>query len=257
MIGSGNMATFLALRLKEAGHPILQIISPQIQHAQTLADQVQAAATTDISQIRSDAEVVILAVPDDTLRQLADSLKLPHQTVIHTAGSVPASVLSGVSQKHACIWSIYSIQKEKTPTHRNIPMVVSSQDAKTLELAQNLAKDISDVVYMLDDTQKSWAHLGAVIANNFSNHLMVVCEQLMQDHHIPFELFRPIIQDTVEKLSQRSPKTLQSGPAIRGDEQTIKAQMDMLAAYPMFARLYEMLSRSIQEIHHTHQTPSS
>lgn len=257
MIGSGNMATFLALRLKEAGHPILQIISPQIQHAQTLADQVQAAATTDISQIRSDAEVVILAVPDDTLRQLADSLKLPHQTVIHTAGSVPASVLSGVSQKHACIWSIYSIQKEKIPTHRNIPMVVSSQDAKTLELAQNLAKDISDVVYMLDDTQKSWAHLGAVIVNNFSNHLMVVCEQLMQDHHIPFELFRPIIQDTVEKLSQRSPKTLQSGPAIRGDEQTIKAQMDMLAAYPMFARLYEMLSRSIQEIHHTHPTPSS
>lgn len=257
MIGSGNMATFLALRLKEAGHPILQIISPQIQHAQTLANQVQAAATTDISQIRSDAEVVILAVPDDTLRQLADSLKLPHQTVIHTAGSVPASVLSGVSQKHACIWSIYSIQKEKTPTHRNIPMVVSSQETKTLELAQNLAKDISDVVYMLDDTQKSWAHLGAVIANNFSNHLMVVCEQLMQDHHIPFELFRPIIQDTVEKLSQRSPKTLQSGPAIRGDEQTIKAQMDMLAAYPMFARLYEMLSRSIQQIHHTHPTPSS
>lgn len=251
------MATFLALRLKEAGHPILQIISPQIQHAQTLADQVQAAATTDISQISSDAEVLIIAVPDDTLRKLADSLKLPHQTVIHTAGSVPASVLSGVSQKHACIWSIYSIQKEKIPTHRNIPMVVSSQDAKTLELAQNLAKDISDVVYMLDDTQKSWAHLGAVIANNFSNHLMVVCEQLMQDHHIPFELFRPIIQDTVEKLSQRSPKTLQSGPAIRGDEQTIKAQMDMLAAYPMFARLYEMLSRSIQEIHHTHQTPSS
>ena len=257
MIGSGNMATFLALRLKEAGHPILQIISPHIQHAQSLADQVQAAATTDISQIRSDAEAVILAVPDDTLRQLADSLKLPHQTVIHTAGSVPASVLSGVSQQHACIWSIYSIQKEKIPTHRNIPMVVSSQDAKTLELAQNLAKDISDVVYMLDDTQKSWAHLGAVIVNNFSNHLMVVCEQLMQDHHIPFEIFRPIIQDTVEKLSQRSPKTLQSGPAIRGDEQTIKAQMDMLAAYPMFARLYEMLSRSIQEIHHTHQTPSS
>ncbi|HAD33579.1 MAG TPA: DUF2520 domain-containing protein, partial [Chitinophagaceae bacterium] len=46
------MATFLALRLKEAGHCILQIISPQIRHAQTLADQVQAAATTDISEIR-------------------------------------------------------------------------------------------------------------------------------------------------------------------------------------------------------------
>ena len=170
---------------------------------------------------------------------------------------MPASILSGVSEKYACIWSIYSIQKEKIPAHRNIPMVVSSQGAKTLELAQTLAKDISDVVYMLDDAQKSWAHLGAVIANNFSNHLMVVCEQLMQDHHIPFELFRPIIQDTVEKLSHRSPKTLQSGPAIRGDEQTINAQMQMLSDYPMFARLYEMLSRSIQEIHHTHPTTRS
>ena len=257
MIGSGNMATFLALRLKEAGHTILQIISPHILHAQTLADQVHADATTDISQIRSDAEVVILAVPDDTLRQLAQSLKLPNQIVIHTAGSVPASILSGVSEKYACIWSIYSIQKEKIPVHRNIPMVVSSQEAKTLELAQTLAKDISDVVYMLDDAQKSWAHLGAVIANNFSNHLMVVCEHLMQDHHIPFELFRPIIQDTVEKLSHRSPKTLQSGPAIRGDEQTINAQMQMLSDYPMFARLYEILSRSIQEIHHTHTTTRS
>lgn len=245
------MATFLALRLKEAGHAILQIISPQFQHAQTLADEVQADAATNMAEIRSDAEVVILAVPDDTLRLLVQSLKLPNQLVIHTAGSVPASVLSGVSEKYACIWSIYSIQKEKIPSHRNIPMVVSSQEAKTLEIAQTLAKDISDVVYLLDDAQKSWAHLGAVIANNFSNHLMVVCEQLMQDHHIPFELFRPIIQDTVEKMSHRSPKTLQSGPAIRGDEQTIQTQMQMLSDYPMFARLYEILSRSIQEIHHS------
>jgi hypothetical protein len=61
----------------------------------------------------------------------------------------------------------------------------------------------------------------------------------------------------VEKLSHRSPKTLQSGPAIRGDEQTINAQIQMLSDYPMFARLYEILSRSIQEIHHTHPTTRS
>jgi len=53
IIGSGNVATHLALALKNAGHIVNQIYSRNISNAQLLAGKVNAEAISDLSMMNT------------------------------------------------------------------------------------------------------------------------------------------------------------------------------------------------------------
>ena len=65
IIGSGNLATQLALALKEVNHSIVQIFSRTASHAQELANKIGCSYTASLEAVLSDAELYILAVKDD------------------------------------------------------------------------------------------------------------------------------------------------------------------------------------------------
>ena len=65
MIGAGNVATHIALRLKEKGHTPIQIWSRTEESAKTLAEQTGSRPVTSIDDIRTDADIYIISVKDD------------------------------------------------------------------------------------------------------------------------------------------------------------------------------------------------
>jgi len=144
---------------------------------------------------------------------------------------------------------LYSLSKELLPAHREIPLVLNSWDEQDLHLVKLLAQALSDRLYFLDDAQKTQAHLAAVFANNFSNHLFALARRIAEEHGIPFDLFLPLIENTVAKLHSATPEQNQTGPAVRHDEQTLAAHMQLLQQYPLRAALYQMISNSIQTLH--------
>ena len=64
---------------------------------------------------------------------------------------------------------------------------------------------------------------------------------------MPFDVMLPLIDETARKVHELEPKTAQTGPAIRYDENVIGNHLRMLADDPAMQRLYELLSRSIHE----------
>ena len=95
LVGAGNVAWHIAPALEDAGLIITEVYSRQPKHAQQLADRLYGTcvqANLDFSA--SEAELFVLAVSDDAIREVASQLMLPMEaTVVHTSGSQPLDAL--------------------------------------------------------------------------------------------------------------------------------------------------------------------
>ncbi|HPI55375.1 MAG TPA: DUF2520 domain-containing protein, partial [Chitinophagaceae bacterium] len=225
---------------------IEQVYSPTKEHAAALGHQINAPFVCSEDEISTNADIYLLAVKDDVVHKLARTLKRPNALIVHTAGSIDLQDIASISTHTASIWPMYSIHKNELPTHRQIPLVVQSAQKEDLEIIQSLANMLSDTIYLLDDEQKKWAHLSAVFANNFTNHIVGISQELLKQHQIPENLILPILQNTVDKLKSQSAFQIQTGPAVRHDNQTIASHRHMLRKYPSWKEIYESLTVSIQ-----------
>lgn len=76
---------------------------------------------------------------------------------------------------------------------------------------------------------------------------MPLLPSCLMKYNLPFDVMLPLIDETARKVHELEPKTAQTGPAIRYDENVIGNHLRMLADDPAMQRLYELLSRSIHE----------
>ena len=249
IIGSGNIATFYGIRFQESGHQIVQVLSPNLEHAQTLATQLQCEAVQDYTHLNKEADIYILGVRDNTLYALGETLKLPGKYIIYGAGAVPLSVLQPISEHIICLWCMFSVQKSKLPTQRQFPVIYNALNEKDYELALQWASMLSDAPCLLSDQQKARTHLTAVFVNNFTNHLYAIAHQLMAESNIDFSLLMPMIQDTAQKIQYELPEKLQTGPAVRNDTHTLNEHELQLEDHPYYQAVYRAISESIRHMY--------
>ena len=250
VIGAGNVAWHLAPALSAAGHTITAIYSRSAASREALARQLPQArpvASLDLEHIA--AEVVVLAVPDAALAEVAAALKVSLGTiVVHTSGSQPLAVLQPV--RGASIGVFYPLQtfsKSKPVSLASAPLLVEAQEEETLQQIEQLAFSISSKVYRVSSEARRQLHLAAVFACNFTNHLLGISQQLLREANLPKELLQPLIQETIEKAAQQDPFAVQTGPAVRGDGNVLQAHLQMLRQHPRYQAIYSQLSQSIRE----------
>jgi predicted short-subunit dehydrogenase-like oxidoreductase (DUF2520 family) len=247
-IGSGNIAHFFIPRLQRKGHDIVQIYSPTLEHGQSLASLCHVPQVTDqLHEIVTDAEVYVLAIKDDALSLIARQLNFEGKVVIHCAGAVSLDVIANISEQRAVIWALYSIKKNNLPQDSKVPLVVEANGTIALEVATALAYDISDVVLQTDFVQRQMLHLNAVFVNNFTNHLLTIAQKIGEEHQLPFDILHPIISQTLEQIKNTMPAEMQTGPAIRHDDETIQKHLALLTNHPEWQQIYADISKSIQQ----------
>ncbi|MBK7763889.1 MAG: DUF2520 domain-containing protein [Bacteroidetes bacterium] len=250
ILGSGNIATFFAHRFQQNGHEIVQVYSRTELHAQQLASQLHCNYTSSLHEINKTADVYVLAVSDDAVLTICETLNLNNKLVLHTAGTLSLHHIDQSSANTGSIWCVYSIQKHAWPNHKNIPCVINASNEESLLLVQELAKCISDQIIHLDDELKLNLHVAAVFANNFSNYLFGISYDILKNHNLSFNILLPLIQDTVNKLIHLTPTELQSGPAKRGDVKTIEKHLTLLSSQTQYQEIYKLLSEAIMKANH-------
>jgi hypothetical protein len=72
-----------------------------------------------------------------------------------------------------------------------------------------------------------------------------VARTLLATHNMDFELLRPLILETAEKVQDSLPADVQTGPAVREDELTMADHLKMLDDQPQLKTIYELLSQGI------------
>jgi predicted short-subunit dehydrogenase-like oxidoreductase (DUF2520 family) len=249
IIGTGNVAWFLADRLKKAGSRCQGVYGRNKEEALKLCEFTKAPLLVNLRDIHDQTDCCIIAVPDHAVTEISRRLEFVNTVLVHTAGSLSLGALDG-SKHRGVIWMIYSILKNNLPDHRQIPCAWEGNTDQAREIVEKLAREISDLTYEADEQQRLWLHLTAVVGNNFTNHLMAICDKICAERNIPSEMIRPILEQTFKRAMESSPALSQTGPAIRRDITTMNRHLDLLTDRPDWAAIYQALSLSIDKMYH-------
>lgn len=249
LIGAGNVGFHLGQRLFEKGINILQVFSRTFSKAQYLAKQINSQPINDLTKINSNAEGYILAIKDDALSDVAQQLSrfnLNHAILAHTSGATPSSIFKPYFQNHGVFYPLQTFSVKRPANFDTLPMCIDGSNPQTKANLMILAKAICPNIYAIDDQQRAILHVAAVFVNNFTNHLFAIGENIVGKEQLPFELLKPLIQETVSKIANHPAKSMQTGPAIRKDNQTIQRHLAFLERYPDYRNIYQLLTKSIQ-----------
>jgi predicted short-subunit dehydrogenase-like oxidoreductase (DUF2520 family) len=246
LIGSGNVATQLGLELKEKGFAIAQVYSPKSSHASKLADILKTHAVSSLKKIDTSKDLYIIAVKDDSIVEIAKTLRLGSKLVVHTSGSVKMDILKSISENIGVFYPLQTFSKDRIPVWKQIPLCLESNSAEGKKLLAGVAMKISDEIAFIESDARKQLHLAAVFANNFSNHMYVLAEGLLKKQKLPFRLLIPLILETSRKAAEMGPQKAQTGPALRSDAKTLKAHLKMLEGNAELHELYALISKSIQ-----------
>jgi predicted short-subunit dehydrogenase-like oxidoreductase (DUF2520 family) len=244
-IGSGNVATHLAIAFKAMGADILQIWSKDSRNAELLAALTKAEPITKWEYLDLHADCYIIAVKDDAISEVSNHLSEVSGIVLHTAGAVSLDALNGSGRGHGVLYPLQTFSKSKSVDLKNVPFCIEGDRQETLEKISAIAHLLSANVTEVSSDQRKILHLAAVFACNFSNHLYHLSSELLNQHNLKFDLLKPLILETALKVQSAAPNEVQTGPAIRNDNETMQKHLALLADDPKMQLIYEMLSSSI------------
>lgn len=247
LAGSGRIATHLGKRLKGKGFQIAQVISRTGAHARTLAAGLGAEWSDAWSDVRRDADWIILAVRDDAIADVGEQLApaAAGALVTHTSGATPGTVLAPFFDRYGVFYPLQTFSMERMPVWSKIPFCVDARSDEDMAFLKRVAKIIGNLVYQVTDEQRAVLHVAAVFANNFSNHCFAIAEKILEEKGLPFDMLHPLMEETLAKALQDSPARMQTGPAIRSDIDTVQRHLKWLKQYPDWHDLYRALSRDI------------
>ncbi len=244
IIGSGNVATVLSRLLIEKGHNILQVMSRNIDNARQLAEELNVNYSDLNGQPDSAADIIIIAVSDFVVIEGLPQLNFNNKLVVHTAGSVSKEVLSNFSSHYGVLYPLQSLVKDKK-VPSDIPFLIDGNDEGVIKYLDDFARSLSHIVQQVNDEDRLKLHTAAVIVSNFTNHLYSIAEEFCHKEQIDFDMLKPLIMETAQRIQHTSPSLVQTGPAVRKDIQTLDKHLRILVNHPKLRTTYLRLTDSI------------
>lgn len=246
-LGSGNVATHMAAAFKAGGADLVQIWSRDLSHAESLANRLGAEGINDLDAVYRNADLYLLTVKDDAIELLAAHLRGVEGLVVHTSGATSIDVFKDKGiQNYGVLYPLQTFSKEKTVDFKKIPLCVEAVDPHVLGLLKKMAEILSPVINEVSSADRKLLHLAAVFACNFTNHLYHLSHKVLEQNQLSFDILKPLILETAEKVQSALPYDVQTGPAVRSDEQTMKKHLELLQNMPELAEIYTTLSKSIK-----------
>jgi predicted short-subunit dehydrogenase-like oxidoreductase (DUF2520 family) len=232
LIGRGRVATNLLPALQKAGHEVVSVNSRTLEELPTKAD------------------VYIISVKDSALQEVARQATKGResQLFVHTAGSMPMNIFSGLTTHYGVLYPMQTFSKERLVDFNDISLFLETTDDVSMERLKMLAETLTPHVYELDSAGRKHLHLAAVFACNFVNHCYALSAEVLAAKGLPFSVMLPLVDETAQKVHELAPREAQTGPAVRGDQNVMQMQASMLEGKPEVKAIYEALSNDIQRI---------
>lgn len=246
IIGTGNTAFVLGRKFKAAGHNIVQVFGRNSSKASELAYVLGTESTTYWNVVNRSADLYLLAVADIAVGDVVRELRLPQKTIVHTAASVSKEALKNGAAHYGVFYPLQSLKKESGALPE-IPVIIDASDPETLALLEAVGHSIAETVVVADDEQRLKLHLAAVVVNNFTNHLFALANDFCRREGLDFSVLLPLAKETVSRLQTLPPAQSQTGPALRGDRETIEKHLALLNDYPQLKKIYGVLTESIAQ----------
>jgi predicted short-subunit dehydrogenase-like oxidoreductase (DUF2520 family) len=245
IIGSGNVAQHLIRSFStNAEVQLKQVFARQPEGLLHLlpADKITGSYNEIV-----DADIYIIAVSDDAISEVSAQLKFDNRLVVHTSGSAALEAISNQNRR-GVFYPLQTFSKNKAVDFTAIPICIESEFDEDLSTLKNLGYTLTKNVYDINSAQRRALHIAAVFVNNFTNHLYSIGYDLCKENEIPFDILKPLILETADKINTLTPLEAQTGPAVRNDINTIQRHLDKLNDENQ-KDIYTLLTKSIQKAH--------
>lgn len=239
ILGNGNVGTHLCQAFEKNDQ--IALLQNYNRKNEAIAN-CQVPVTSDTNSI-VNAEVYILAFNDAALENLTPFHHL-NGLVVHTSGGTDMKVLKNFTN-HGVFYPAQSFTKSIPVDFKNVPFAVEANSVLSEKILLHLAGALSKQVYAVNSQQRLALHTAAVFANNFTNFLFTKAQEICQQHQLDFKLLLPLINNSVNKLKHQTPDKLQTGPAIRKDQNTIENHLQLLETDSQ-KNIYQLLTNEIQ-----------
>jgi predicted short-subunit dehydrogenase-like oxidoreductase (DUF2520 family) len=245
ILGAGRLALNLATAIHRNGYEIAEVYNRTESRGKKLAGKVNAKYISQPELITRDADLYLLALSEAAIPAMLQRLQSGDHLVVHSSGSVNMDVLQDVSRNYGVMYPPQTFTNTALPSFRNVPLCIEANSAENLNLLKSFAEKLSDKVYFIDSDQRRILHLSAVFANNFTNFMYSISENLLKENGMDFTILEPIIKRTALNASKGNVFSKQTGPASREDRETIKKHLEMLSAHPEYKEIYDLITAKI------------
>jgi predicted short-subunit dehydrogenase-like oxidoreductase (DUF2520 family) len=247
IIGSGNVAEHLLRAFKNSiNSEVIQIYSRNNAIGEELGNSFNIEFTNNAGNLKN-ADLYLISINDAAIAEVSASLPFSNKLVAHTSGATSIENIAKVNRQ-AVFYPLQSFTKGKEIDFTQIPICLEAKNNDDLEILTEIAKSISNTVKNISSEQRKYIHASAVFVNNFTNHLFSIGKTIAEQNNIDFNLLKPLIKETVQKLEYKTPKEAQTGPAVRGDKETMEKHLELIQD-KTHKEIYKLISDSIFKTH--------
>lgn len=242
IIGGGHVGRALGRLFSDSGGFVVQdVLTRSLASAQAAVDFIGAGRAIDSMQALRPADAIMLAVTDDQIGLVADSLALPlaGTVVFHCSGAKASFELTGPKARGALVASMHPIRSFADPAK----VAASFQgtycgiegDARAMAMLEAALRGTGARPVPIDASAKTVYHAASVFA---SNYLVTILDCALRAYEaagiapeVALELARPLATETLDNVFRLGPRAALSGPIARGDMATVARQQQALDAW--------------------------
>ncbi len=245
LLGAGNVGQHLYEAIKKSTSvEVTQWYNRDISKLQMFKNETEIS--NSINDLKK-ADIYIIAVSDDAIKILAQQLPFKERLVVHTSGMTSIHDIDK-SLHRGVFYPLQSFTKGRPLDFKNVPICLEALDKQHYIIMQELANALGSRTYKISTEQRKTLHLSAVFVNNFGNQLFRIAHEISDAKNINFDILKPLITETADKINEMSPYMAQTGPAVRGDKKTMKRHLKDLEDSP-HKKVYELMTESIKKTH--------
>ena len=248
VVGSGNVASYLLSQLNSIGAECTAIILRDINKLKAL-NRYLSKSTTCISLQNNDGlnginvDYIFLAVSDDAINEVSCLLPVNCGAVIHCSGSCS---LNSIDKKHinrGVFYPLQSILKTEDNSNLEVPILIEANGLALEDKLKGISLQLNLKATIVDSAQRLRLHLCAVYMNNFINYIVGSVESILEKEQLEKELLMPLMHNTLDRISKQGAIAVQTGPAKRGDINTLNAHRALLSESEV--KVYDAISEAI------------
>jgi len=241
LIGAGQLAIPLAWSLARAGYQVIGAASrSQASAARLAAGIADARAYDDAQRLADDADLVLIAVPDDAIAAVAGSLRWQaRHSVVHCSGATEVSALASAAAAGASIGGFHPMQSftNAEAAMRTLPGCTVGIEAEEplLGVLKAMAQALGCHPIRLPAGARALYHASGSFASSFLvgllNDALALWSAFGVSREDAFRALLPLMKGTVAAIEANGPVRSLAGPIARADVGTVERHIEALRAH--------------------------
>ena len=231
IIGDGRAGGAMAAALSEVGWQVRGVLG-------------RSAPSAQVAGAAADADLVLIATPDAAVADVAAAIEPSAAAVVaHLAGSLGLDAVA-MHPRPAALHPLMALPDPAVGARRLLGggwFAVAGDP-----LVRQAVADLGGRAFEVADADRAAYHAAAVVASNHLVALLAQAERIGSGPGVPFAALIDLVRATVDNVDELGPAAALTGPAARGDLDTIRRHLEAIA--PAERAAYEALSQQARRL---------